>query len=93
MGKINTDAILESGYIEELIEYNPFLLFPTVTSTEKPDKITAKLLEGRAAILVDGTPFVLTVPYIFSKLSKARRTIIYGHILPHSEGGCVLWLS
>lgn len=63
--RINTDAILESGYIEQFIEDAPFSIFPTVANSEKPDVVAAKILEGRAAILVDGTPFVLTVPMVF----------------------------
>lgn len=63
--RIKVDAILESGYIEELIEDNPWSLFPTVNHSEKPDRVAAMLLEGRMAILVDGTPFVLTVPNLF----------------------------
>ncbi|SHI86539.1 spore germination protein [Desulfofundulus thermosubterraneus] len=63
--RIKVDAILESGYIEELIEENPWSPFPTVNHTEKPDRAAAMLLEGRVAILVDGTPFVLTVPNLF----------------------------
>lgn len=63
--RINTDAILESGYIEQFIEDAPFSIFPTVGNSEKPDAVAAKILEGRAAILVDGTPFVLTVPLVF----------------------------
>jgi spore germination protein KA len=62
---IDTDAILESGYIEQYIEDAPFSIFPTIAYTEKPDVVAAKLLEGRAAILVDGTPFVLTAPMLF----------------------------
>jgi spore germination protein KA len=65
LNKIETDAVLESGYIEQLIDDNPFSPFPTIANSEKPDKVAAKLLEGRAAILVDGTPFVLTVPMLF----------------------------
>lgn len=63
--RINTDAILESGYIEEFIEDAPFSVFPTIANSEKPDNVAAKILEGRAAIMVDGTPFVLTVPMVF----------------------------
>jgi len=62
---IKTDSILESGYIESFIEDAPYSIFPTVGYSEKPDIISAKLLEGRIAIFVDGTPFVLTVPYLF----------------------------
>ncbi|MFW6022805.1 MAG: spore germination protein [Halanaerobiaceae bacterium] len=63
--RINTDAILESGYIEEFIEDAPMSIFPTVGNSEKPDIVAAKLLEGRVAILTDGTPIVLTVPRLF----------------------------
>lgn len=62
---INTDIILESGYIEQFIEEHPFSPFSTIGNSEKPDKVAAKLLEGRVAILCDGTPFVLTVPHLF----------------------------
>lgn len=65
LNRINTDAILESGYIEQFIEDAPFSIFSTVANSEKPDKVAAKLLEGRAAIIVDGTPIVLTVPMVF----------------------------
>ncbi|HHV79930.1 MAG TPA: spore germination protein [Firmicutes bacterium] len=63
--KIRVDGILESGYIEELIEDNPWSFFPTVNATERPDRVAGMLLEGRVAILVDGTPFVMTVPSLF----------------------------
>ncbi|MDR3541332.1 MAG: spore germination protein [Desulfosporosinus sp.] len=63
--RIKTDSILESGYIEGFIEDAPYSLFPTVGNSEKPDIVSAKLLEGRIAVLTDGTPFVLTVPYLF----------------------------
>ena len=65
LGLIQTDAILESGYVEQYIEDAPYSIFTTVGYSEKPDVVAAKLLEGRAAIFVDGTPFVLTAPMYF----------------------------
>ncbi|MCR4397487.1 MAG: spore germination protein [Firmicutes bacterium] len=62
LGRIQVDGILETGYIEELIEDNPWTFFPTVNITEKPDRVAAMLLEGRAAVIVDGSPFVMTMP-------------------------------
>lgn len=59
---IDIDSVLESGYIEELIEDDPFSPFPQLQHTERPDTTAAQLLEGRFAILVDGTPFVLIGP-------------------------------
>lgn len=63
--RIKTDSILESGYVEQFIEDAPFSIFSTIANSEKPDTCAAKILEGRIAILVDGTPFVLTVPMLF----------------------------
>lgn len=63
--RIDIDGVLESGYIEELIEDNPWSLFPQVNHTERPDRLASRLLEGRAGILVDGTPFALSVPNVF----------------------------
>lgn len=65
VSNIKIDSILESGYIEQLIEDAPFSPFPTISNSEKPDIVAAKLLEGRVAILVDGTPVVLIVPKLF----------------------------
>lgn len=63
--QIEIDGILESGYIEEFIEDVPFTPFPQIMNTERPDIVTANLLDGRVAILVDNTPFALIVPMTF----------------------------
>lgn len=56
--------ILDSNYIEtNLKKENSF--FDTIGYTEKPDEVCAKILEGRIAIIVDGTSFVITAPYFF----------------------------
>ncbi|MBH0331782.1 spore gernimation protein KA [Brevibacillus brevis] len=65
LGKIEIDGILESGNIEEMIQDHTFTPFPTIYNTERPDSVAAGLLEGRVAILVDGTPIVLLVPAVF----------------------------
>jgi len=65
LDKIDIDGILGSGNIEEYIQDKTFTVFPTVFNSERPDVIAAGLLEGRVAIIVDGTPFVLLVPVLF----------------------------
>lgn len=66
LDQIDSDVILESGYIEQYISsHHPLTPFHTVGNSEKPDKVAAKILEGRIAILCNGTPFVLTIPYVF----------------------------
>ncbi|XJS52761.1 spore germination protein [Tissierella carlieri] len=62
---IDVDSIIDSSYIEEYVEDYPFSIFSTIGYSEKPDVIAAKILEGRVAIVVDGSPFVLTVPMLF----------------------------
>ncbi|QAT50284.1 hypothetical protein EQM14_11225 [Caproiciproducens sp. NJN-50] len=65
IGHLDVDSILESGYIEEYIDDAPFSPFATIGYSEKPDVVAARILEGRTAIVVDGTPFVLTAPMLF----------------------------
>lgn len=62
---IDIDGILDSGYIQEMIKDSPLSPFKTIGNTERPDVVVAKLLEGRIALIVDGTPDVLTLPYVF----------------------------
>jgi spore germination protein KA len=71
LGRINIDAVLESGYIEELIQDKALTPFPTVNNTERPDALAAGILEGRVAIMVDGTPFALLVPALFLQFFQA----------------------
>ena len=66
INKIDVDGIGESGQIEELIEDAPFSPFPTILRTERPDRVSGGLLEGRIAILTDGTPFALILPATFT---------------------------
>lgn len=61
--KLNT--ILESGYIQPFLEGSGGWFFSECGTCERPDSFAAKLYEGRVGILVDGTPFALTVPYLF----------------------------
>lgn len=65
LDRIDIDSILESGYIEELIEDTPYTPFPTIYHSERPDVIAAEMLEGKIAILIDGTPMVMIVPALF----------------------------
>ncbi|MBO1515286.1 spore germination protein [Metabacillus bambusae] len=68
---IRIDAILESGYIEELVQDQTYTPFPTVYNSERPDVVAGNLLEGRIAVLVDGTPNTLILPTTFSQFFKA----------------------
>lgn len=65
IAKIDTDGIFSSGMLEQYISGNPYSPFTTVNYSEKPDVVAGRMLEGRVAVLVDGTPFVITVPMFF----------------------------
>ena len=67
LNSIKTDSILESGYIEQFIEDAPNSIFATIANSEKPDVVASKILEGKIAILTDGTPMVLTLPMTFNE--------------------------
>ncbi|MDQ0492163.1 hypothetical protein QOZ95_000310 [Paenibacillus brasilensis] len=61
----SSDMVLPPGFIQEFTEDNPFSLFPQQLSTERPDRVTANLMEGRIAILAEGSPTALIVPVSF----------------------------
>ncbi|MCU6797389.1 spore germination protein [Paenibacillus sp. WQ 127069] len=70
--KIDIDAVLESGYIEEFIQDSAYSPFPQLQYTERPDTVAAALLQGKVGIIVDGTPFVLIVPFVFTDILQSN---------------------
>lgn len=56
------ESVLSTGYLQPFLENRRGCLFDTVSTTQRPDVLTAKILEGRVGILIDGTPFALVVP-------------------------------
>jgi spore germination protein KA len=65
---ISGDFIMGTGMVEQLIEDRPFSLFPSILSTERPDRAAYQLSQGRIAILVDGSPFAMIVPVTLAVL-------------------------
>ena len=65
LNKIDIDGVLDVNYISELIKDSPMSFFKTIGISERPDVVAGKLLEGRVALFLDGTPVVLTLPYLF----------------------------
>ncbi len=63
---IDIEMVMDSGYIlPYLDDQGDFSLFSGVGMTERPDTVCGKISEGRIAVLVDGTPNALIVPYLF----------------------------
>ena len=81
LDRIEIDSVLESAYIEELIKDNRYSIFPTTIYSEKPDSVAAALLEGRVAILIDGTGFVLTAPALFFEFINSSEDYYHNFII------------
>ena len=64
LNDIKIDGILDSYYIASFLEIKPHSIFKQVGKSEKPDIVSGKLLEGRVAIIVNGSPIVLTLPFM-----------------------------
>lgn len=79
--KVDIDGVLESGYVEELIRDEPLSSFRTIGSTERPDVVAARLLEGRIAVVFDGTPFALTLPFLFMEFFQANEDYYQSFIM------------
>ncbi|MEC0208402.1 spore germination protein [Paenibacillus ehimensis] len=71
IARIDMDDVPDSGYIEQFIEDNHLTLFPQVQNTERPDRVNSALMEGRVAILLDGSPSALIVPVSISMLLQS----------------------
>ena len=65
INKINIDGILDVNYIQEYIEEKNESDFPVSINTERPDIVSYYLLQGRVAVLVDNSPYVLILPAFF----------------------------
>lgn len=61
---IDIDGIIDSSYLKDNLENNNSF-FPTISSTERPDKVAMSLLEGKVAIIVDMSSYVLILPNFF----------------------------
>ncbi|QHA91302.1 spore germination protein [Bacillus sp. N1-1] len=68
VNQIEVDYITDAGVLEQLIERNPLSVFPELASTQHPTKVANALLEGRVALMTDGSPTVLIAPTTLNML-------------------------
>ena len=66
--KIDIDGVISSGVIKNLIEKENKSVFPTIFSTERPDKVCQSLLAGKIVIMVDCSQFALILPIVMNDL-------------------------
>lgn len=69
--KIDIDAVIDSGYIRELLEKKQKSIFPKVISTERPDLVCTSLLDGKIVILVENSPFAIILPAVLTDFFKS----------------------
>lgn len=64
LNNLEIDSLLSAGELEQLIADSNVLGVPGILSTERPDKATKYLLNGRVIVIVNGTPHALIMPAI-----------------------------
>ena len=77
LNKIDTDRIISCDNIKNLIENENKSPFPTIQTTERPDIVANALLNGRIAIVVDNSPYVLLIPAVLNDFFKTSEDV-YG---------------
>lgn len=59
-------TVTDYGELNAFLDTDFASFFSAVGTTERPDVLASKLMEGRVAVMVEGTPFVMYTPYLFS---------------------------
>lgn len=67
LNEMELETIFSTGYVQPFLESPRGNFFDTVSTTQRPDVLCAKLLEGRVGLLIDGTPFALVIPKLFNE--------------------------
>lgn len=68
---VDMESVLDSSYLLNALRDKKFCLFPEIYSAERPDVVAGNLLEGRVAVIIDGTPFVIIMPVQFVQFFSA----------------------
>lgn len=79
LDNMELDSLLDSSYLELIMESNTISPFPTVLNTERPDIVVGNILEGRVAILVHGSPFALIVPAVMVQFMQSPEDYYQNH--------------
>ena len=70
LAALDVDGLLATGLVEESVPDVPRSLFPQLLHTERPDRFSLYLLEGRVGLLIDGLPIGLVLPVSFAEFMK-----------------------
>lgn len=75
LARIDTGGALSSGTIAQMIEDSKRSPLPQILSTERPDRVCSHVLQGRAALLTEGSPFALVMPVTFFSLMNSPEDV------------------
>lgn len=78
---VNMNAVFDSGNLDEAIADNTFTTFPLIYNTERPDAVAGGILEGKVAILVEGSPFVLLAPTVLTDFFQSPEDYYHSFII------------
>ncbi|AGB42434.1 spore germination protein, GerA family [Halobacteroides halobius DSM 5150] len=82
INRIDIDIISASGVVEQLIEDEPFSPFPQMNSTERPDAVAGALNEGRVVVIIDGSPYTLLLPAVFTHFIQSSEDYYHRFLFP-----------
>ena len=66
LNNLNIDYLLFPNNLENLIIDNPRSIFPETSSTERPDKAALNILNGKIVLLINGVPYGIIIPTLFT---------------------------
>lgn len=69
--KIDIDALISPSAVEEYVTGSRITAFPLIQYTERPDRFSQGLLDGRVGLLVDGLPLGYLAPATFGYLMES----------------------
>ncbi|WP_100408095.1 spore germination protein [Bacillus solitudinis] len=81
ISKIDINAIFDSGNIEELITDEVYTPFPTIYHTDRPDTTSTKIIDGKIAVVVDGSPFVIILPVVLTEFFQVSEDYYQGFLM------------
>ncbi len=85
LNNLSIDSLLSSGQLLYLIYVNSQFGIPQILSTERPDKCTKYLMQGRVIVLVNGNPYALIMPAtlidFMSSPEDTNLKVLFGNFL------------
>lgn len=90
--KLDIDALVAAGALEEYIVDKPRSPFPQLLHTERPDRFSMYLLEGRIGLLIDGLSVGFVLPVNFAEFMRVTGDSS-NHFLVVSALSILRWIA